>query len=249
MTTNAASRSTRLSVSDVKSILTRSAGIDPTTLDGNEQVPLSDLGVDSLAALELQAVAETDYQVSLPDELVSLSLADIVATTGTGEPAAAPEPGGHTENSVFIRAPFDLVWDMTNDLPNWPNLFSEYAAIEVLERQGQTVTFRLTMHPDENGISWSWVSSRTGDRSTGRVDSHRVETGPFEYMNIHWTYERAADGTQMTWVQDFHMKPTAPVDDEGMTRHLNKNTKIQMALIAERIERAAHQTTTLARAA
>ncbi|MCO8306936.1 polyketide cyclase, partial [Streptomyces sp. RKCA-744] len=33
---------------------------------------------------------------------------------------------GHTDNEVMIKAPFDLVWDMTNDLENWPQLFSEY---------------------------------------------------------------------------------------------------------------------------
>ena len=34
---------------------------------------------------------------------------------------------GHTENEITIAAPLDLVWEMTNDLENWPRLFSEYA--------------------------------------------------------------------------------------------------------------------------
>ena len=44
---------------------------------------------------------------------------------------------GHTENSVVINAPLDLVWQITNDLENWPSLFSEYASVEVLDREGE----------------------------------------------------------------------------------------------------------------
>ena len=65
---------------------------------------------------------------------------------------------GRTDNQVTIDAPLDLVWDMTNDIESWPNLFTEYAQVEVLERSDTTVRFRLTMHPDERGVVWSWVS-------------------------------------------------------------------------------------------
>ena len=143
---------------------------------------------------------------------------------------------GHTEASIVINAPMDLVWEMTNDLERWPTLFSEYASLEVLERNGDTVRFRLTMHPDENGKIWSWVSERTSDVKARTVKARRVETGPFEYMNIEWYYEEVPGGTEMRWVQDFHMKPQAPVNDQQMEDNLNKNTKIQMAVIKDKIE-------------
>jgi aromatase len=146
---------------------------------------------------------------------------------------------GHTDNSIIIDAPMDLVWSMTNDVASWPRLFSEYAAAEILRRDGDTVTFRLTMHPDEDGNVWSWVSERTPDQAAREVRAHRVETGPFEYMNIHWTYRETAGGVEMRWVQDFHMKPTAPADDTTMTAHLNANTMIQMARIKHLVEKAA----------
>src|SRR4051812_5572052 len=120
---------------------------------------------------------------------------------------------GHTESTVLIDAPFELVWELTNDVAHWTELFTEYAGAEVLSTDGDTVTFRLTMHPDENGKVWSWVSTRTQDRAHRVVDARRIETGPFEYMNIHWAYREEPGGTRMTWTQDFHMKPTAPVDD------------------------------------
>jgi aromatase len=146
---------------------------------------------------------------------------------------------GHTDNSVTIDAPFDLVWDMTNDVESWPRLFSEYAAAEVLDRTGDTVRFRLTMHPDENGVRWSWVSERTPDRLRRTVSAHRVETGPFEHMDITWTYDQTPGGVRMRWIQDFHMKPDAPVDDVAMTARINENSVTQMERIKGLVEQAA----------
>ncbi|MEU6592953.1 SRPBCC family protein [Streptomyces sp. NPDC046881] len=146
---------------------------------------------------------------------------------------------GHTQNEITIAAPLDLVWDMTNDLERWPQLFSEYASVEVLKREGEKTTFRLTMHPDDNGTVWSWVSEREPDRTSRTVKARRVETGPFAYMNIHWRYEEVPAGTRMVWTQDFEMKPDAPVDDDWMTDNINRNSKVQLELIREKIEKAA----------
>lgn len=146
---------------------------------------------------------------------------------------------GHTQNEIVIAAPVDLVWDMTNDVANWPDLFSEYASAEILSREGNKTTFRLTMHPDKDGKVWSWVSERETDRGTLSVKARRVETGPFAYMDIRWQYEEVPEGTRMVWTQDFAMKPDAPVDDAWMTDNINRNSKVQMALIRDRIEQAA----------
>ncbi len=146
---------------------------------------------------------------------------------------------GHTDNEIVIAAPLDLVWEITNDLENWPQLFSEYATVEVLERDGDRVTFRLTMHPDDDGKVWSWVSERTTDRSSLAVKARRVEPGPFEFMDIRWEYSEVPAGTRMRWVQDFAMKPTAPVDDDGMVNHINRNSRIQLQLIREKVEKKA----------
>jgi aromatase len=144
----------------------------------------------------------------------------------------------HTDNSVLIEAPLQLVWERMMDIESWPSLFSEYAAAEVLESEGETVRFRLTTHPDPeyDGQVWSWTSERTADPRTHSSKSHRIETGPFQYMNIEWYFEEAGEGTTMRWVQDFSMKPEAPADDEHAEEYMNKNTKTQMALIKERLE-------------
>jgi quercetin dioxygenase-like cupin family protein/ribosome-associated toxin RatA of RatAB toxin-antitoxin module len=143
----------------------------------------------------------------------------------------------HTENEIVIDAPLTYVWTRTNDVASWPSLFSEYAETEILGEEGSTVVFRLIMHPDEKGRVWSWVSERTSDPGSRTVRARRVETGPFEFMNIFWQYEELGpECTRMRWVQDFRMKPDAPVDDEGMRQRINASSKVQLRLIKDRLE-------------
>jgi aromatase len=144
-----------------------------------------------------------------------------------------------TDSSIVINAPMDLVWDMTNDVESWPQLYTEYSRAEILERTDDTVKFRLTMHPDENGKEWSWVSERSPDPVNRTVRARRLETGPFEYMNIFWEYREVEDGVDMRWVQEFQVKPEMPFNDDAMAAHLKKNTAVQMAHIKEQIEKAA----------
>ncbi len=146
-----------------------------------------------------------------------------------------------TDNSVVIDGPLELVWEMMTDVESWPNLFTEYASAEILERDGNTIQFRLTTHPDPDydGQVWSWVSERTIDPESHTTKSHRIETGPFEYMKIDWFFEEVDDGTMMRWVQDFSMKPEAPATNEETEEYLNRNTKEQMSVLKGRLEEAA----------
>lgn len=146
---------------------------------------------------------------------------------------------GHTDNAVVINAPFALVWDMTNDVPGWPKLFSEYASTEVLSEKDGAVLFRLTMHPDPQGRVWSWVSERVPDLADRVVRARRIETGAFKYMNLFWEYTEVDGGVRMRWVQDFELRAGAHTDDEGMTAHLNRATREQQARIKEIVESAA----------
>ncbi|MEV6813647.1 SRPBCC family protein [Micromonospora sp. NPDC051296] len=243
---------------EITDILVTNCGLDPDAAARAPAASLEELGMDSLALLELSAVVADRWRVRIPEQAAQLSIpavADLVARRadppGHTDPIAQADPitqadpsapadlPGHTENSVVIAAPLDLVWTVTNDVAGWPELFTEYARAEIFDRDGDTVRFRLTMHPDENGVAWSWVSERTADRATGQVRARRVETGPFEYMHIHWTYTEEPGGVRMTWVQDFAMKPTAPVDNAGMTERINTNSVVQLGVIKDRIERLA----------
>ncbi len=218
---------------EITDILVTHCGLDPDAAAGAPAASLEELGMDSLALLELSAVVADRWRVKIPEQAGQLSIAGVADLV-----ARKADPPGHTENAVEIAAPLPLVWEITNDVAGWPDLFTEYATAEILHRDGDTVRFRLTMHPDENGVSWSWVSERTADPATREVHARRVETGPFEYMRIHWRYDETPAGTRMTWTQDFAMKPDAPVDNAAMTDRINTNSTIQLAVIKEKIERA-----------
>lgn len=141
-----------------------------------------------------------------------------------------------TENSVVIDAPFDLVWDMTNDLRAWVGFFPKYASVEVIEREGNRVRFRITKFPDDQGRVWSWVSERILDREKGEVRARRVETGAFEFINLHWTYEEVPDGILMTWRNEFAMKPDSPLSDEQITANITREAPVEMGLIKDKVE-------------
>jgi aromatase len=235
----------KFTMDDLKRMLSSSAVVAQPVDDGfGLDVEFEELGYDSLALLDLAGRIQREYGIPMPDDAHTRmptpreALALINAQLN-GDGAAAAQTAGHTDNSVIINAPMELVWERTNDVESWPTLFSEYASAEIISRRGPTTTFRLTMHPDEEGRVWSWVSERTIDPETRTVRARRIETGPFEWMNIFWQYTEEADGVKMRWVQDFHMKPEAPVDDDGMAEHLNRNTAVQMALIKKKVEAAA----------
>jgi aromatase len=149
---------------------------------------------------------------------------------------------GSTDNSIYIEAPFDLVWRMVNDVRSWPELFTEYASVEVLEERGDTVRFRITTLPDEDGQVWSWVSERTCDPVTRSADSNRIETGPFSFMKVRWDYTGEGTGTRLRLRHHFALDDDAPLDLASLTERLDKGAPIQLASIKEKIEAAARET-------
>lgn len=233
-------------LTDLTDLMRASSGVDESVdLSGDIlDTPFAELGYDSLAILELASRIEREHGVPVPDDAVArmgtpreavvyINELRLGPTSDAAEPAA-----GHTDNEVTIAAPMDLVWTMTNDVASWPTLFSEYAAAEILAQDGATLRFRLTMHPDNDGNAWSWVSERTADPVTHTVRARRVETGWFEHMDIYWEYREVDGGVAMRWIQDFRMKSESPVDDAAMTRRINENSLVQMTRIKNLVEAA-----------
>jgi aromatase len=146
---------------------------------------------------------------------------------------------GYIRNAVVIHAPVEEVFRLTNNVRNWPELFTEYKSSEVLEETENEVTFRLTTHPDEAGTQWSWIATRWTNAERKSTYSERdPSSGPFKQMKIRWWYDGLGEtDTLMTWEQEFTIKPEAPFTDEHATKHLNSQTKIQQRAIKEHVER------------
>lgn len=145
---------------------------------------------------------------------------------------------GYTQNTIVILKDFDTVFDLTNDIELWPQLFTEYQDAKVLERDGNQVTFQLTTYPEGDRPSRTWVSTRIIDKPGKQAIAQRVKQAfPFKVMKIYWTYEELPQnvGTVMTWIQRFEPAEGAwPV--EKIESFLNRNTRVQMQAIKERVE-------------
>lgn len=143
---------------------------------------------------------------------------------------------GHTCNSVVINAPYDKVFDISNDIPQWTILFGgEYKKAEVVKKEANKITFRLT---DDEGKSWqSW---RLLFKDNYFTYAEREEPKfPFNYMKIVWLYTPTPEGVRLTWIQDFQMDEKAKFSDEQVEGFINKHSKENLAIFKSMIEKAA----------
>jgi len=139
----------------------------------------------------------------------------------------------HTANSIVINAPYEKVFDISNDIGRWKELFDEYTESEVLETTGNKIVFKLT-HKNGN----SWKSYRLLFKDDWFTYASKIEPMfPFEYMKIVWLYRQLPDGVQMTWIQDFKMDAKAKFTDEQVEEMINKHSRDNLVLFKDIIEK------------
>jgi len=143
---------------------------------------------------------------------------------------------GHTCNQVVINASYDRVFDISNDIPRWTELFGEeYQKAEVLEKKDNKITFRLT---DDEGNSW--VSYRILNKEYRFAYAQKKEpVFPFKYMKIVWLYTEVPGGILMTWIQHFQMDPNAKYNDQEVEGFVNKHSQDNLLIFKQVIEKEA----------
>ncbi|MFA5090602.1 MAG: SRPBCC family protein [Candidatus Omnitrophota bacterium] len=140
---------------------------------------------------------------------------------------------GHTCNSIIINAPYDKVFDISNDIPRWTELFGgEYQKAELLDKQGNKITFRLT---DDEGKSWQSWRLLFKDRYFTYAEREEPKF-PFEYMKIIWLYTPKPQGIEMAWIQHFKMAKEAKFTDEQVEGFINKHSQDNLKIFKEVIE-------------
>lgn len=145
------------------------------------------------------------------------------------------------ENEIWINKDIDSVFDITNRIERWKDLFHEYQESTVISREGNKIRFRLTKHPDREGNTKSWVSERFLHKENYTCEAIRLEPKfPFVFMCIYWEYNPFKNGTLMKWIQEFETDIKCQLTEEQMIAYLNKNTKIEMQVIKEKIEAGFH---------
>lgn len=143
---------------------------------------------------------------------------------------------GHTCNSIIINAPYDLVFDISNDIPRWTELFGgEYQKAEVKKKEGNKITFRLT---DYEGKSWQSWKLLFKERYFTYAEREEPKF-PFKYMKIIWLYTQKPEGVQMSWIQHFEMDEKAKFNDEQVEGFINKHSKENLLIFKQMIEAAA----------
>ena len=143
---------------------------------------------------------------------------------------------GHTCNSIIINAPYDLVFDISNDIPRWTELFgTEYKKAEVVSKEGNKITFRLTDEDDKSWQSWRLLFK---DKYFAYAQ-RETPMFPFEYMKIVWLYTQKPEGIEMTWIQHFHMDAQAKFNDQQIEGFINEGSQANLKIFKEIIEKEA----------
>ena len=143
---------------------------------------------------------------------------------------------GHTNNSILINAPYDKVFDISNDVERWTELFGgEYKEANILKREGNKITFSLT---DDEGHSWQSFRLLFKDNYLAHAQKLPPEF-PFKYMKIIWLYTPQPDGIVMTWIQHFQMDEKAGVNDSQVEDMINKHSQENLLIFKRIIEQEA----------
>jgi aromatase len=140
----------------------------------------------------------------------------------------------HTCNSIVIDAPYEKVFDISNDIPRWTELFgTEYKEAKILSREGNKIVFKLTDDEDR-----SWQSFRLLFKENYFAYAQKMPPEfPFTHMKIIWLYTPTPEGIKMTWIQDFTMDPKAKFTDAQVEGMINKHSQENLKIFKEIIER------------
>ncbi|MCM8800279.1 MAG: polyketide cyclase [Candidatus Omnitrophica bacterium] len=141
---------------------------------------------------------------------------------------------GHTCNSIIINAPYDKVFDISNDISRWTELFGgEYVEAKIINKEANKITFRLT---DNEGRSWQ--SFRLLFKEHYFAYAQRQEPlFPFKFMKIIWLYTPRPEGIEMTWIQHFEMDEKSGFKDSQVEGFINKHSQENLKIFKEIIER------------
>ena len=140
------------------------------------------------------------------------------------------------ENSVVIEADARRVFEITNDIGRWPELFDEYSKAKVVseERDGRWTEILFELSNPEGS---TWNSWRLLDhRELTAVAERREPLFPFRYMHLKWSYREVPEGTLMTWVQDFEIDDKFDVPLPTVLERMQLHTRQNQTGIKRKIE-------------
>lgn len=143
------------------------------------------------------------------------------------------------QHSVTISRPPREVFEITNDIDRWKELFNDYNESRVVSREdcGRFVklVFRL-----KNSRGQEWQSWRIMDRQDLISVSQRQDPLlPFRFMHLTWSYEEVDSGTRMTWIQDFEFDPAADLVEADVVKWMDAHGRDNQVRIKGLLESGA----------
>lgn len=143
---------------------------------------------------------------------------------------------GHTVNSIVINAPYEKIFEISNDIPRWKELFGgEYKDAVITKKEGNKITFKLTNDQDQTWQSWKLLFKDEFFTYAQREEPKF----PFKFMKIIWLYTQKPDGIEMTWIQHFEMDAKAKFNDEQVEGFINKHSRDNLKIFKDVIEKEA----------
>lgn len=138
--------------------------------------------------------------------------------------------------SIEIALPPRQVFDITNDIDRWKDLFKEYAHSEVVLREDEgrfsKIVFQLRNKEGSQWQSWRILDHRDMVAIAEREDP----LYPFRFMHLRWTYAPTPAGTLMTWIQDFELDEKAPYSESDAVEFMNRHGEVNQRNIKEVLE-------------
>jgi aromatase len=141
---------------------------------------------------------------------------------------------GHTCNSIIINAPYNLIFDISNTIPRWTELFGdEYKEAIVVKKENNKITFKLT---DKEGRTWQSFRLLLKENYLTYAEREKPKF-PFEFMKIIWLYTPKPEGIELTWIQHFKMDSKAAFTDEQVEGFINQHSKENLKIFKAVIEK------------
>ena len=114
----------------------------------------------------------------------------------------------HSENSIFMNASAERIFDVASDLARWPSILPHYRWIKYLSRLANKnvvimAAKRVLPLLGRIGIPVRWTSEQEIDRERKQIRFHHLKAFT-RGMRVTWTFTPSRDGTEVQIVHDLH---------------------------------------------
>lgn len=100
----------------------------------------------------------------------------------------------HTENTIVIAAPADVIFRTASDLELWPKILSHYRWVRFLEKSPSRSVVRMAAR--RSGIPIQWTSELRVDREKQEIHFHHLKAFT-RGMHVVWTLHPHPEGTEV----------------------------------------------------